>query len=882
VAEPVGAPTVEREAVSKVTGDSAVLEGEVNPRGASTVYHFEYGACATLSTCAASGYGVSVPVPDGLVGGGFEVHALVPVNVQGLVAGTAYHYRVVASNGDGVVDGQEQTFTTQGAGALVLPDGREWELVSPPDKEGSLVEQLGEEVDVQAAAAGGAFTFATDAPTEPQPQGYSGAVQLLSLRGGDGWSARDLTIPHEKATRVPVGDGKEYRVFSTDLSRAIVQPFGDLVGCGSLQPCLSREASEQTAFLADSQQGSGAPCAAGIAGCFEPLVMAGSVPAGVSFGEESECSGVEPQHVICGPEFQGASPDLNHVVLGSSAGLTAGTSGGLYEWSAGEPASAQLAFVSELPAGEGGGPAPGPSLGGFPAENVRGAVSDDGSRVFWSTGSEGGGPLYVRDLAKRETLRVDAGNGVFQAASADGSRVFFTEAGGLFECELVEGAGGVLGCAGGAAQEIGAGVVGAIPGISENGAWVYFVSDAVLAPGAVHGGCSVVPASPPGALCDLYARHDGQTRLVAVLGAADSPDWAGAQPRNLAALAARVSPDGRWFAFMSGRGLTGYDNQDAVTGELDEEVYLYEGESGRLVCASCNPSGARPVGEEAQKTTPINGGIVGSEAWATSSTSLAATVPGWQPYRLKKSVYQPRYLSDRGRLFFDARDPLVPQAVNGSWDVYEYEPEGVPEGVHACSSASVSGGEVFKPARGFVVAGESGEEGAGCVALISSGSSPRESAFLDASENGDDVFFLTAARLSPLDTDEGLDVYDAHVCSGEAPCFPAPVVAAPACETEASCRPAPTPQPAIFGAPASSMFSGPGDLVPALAPVVRVKSAAQVRAEKLAKALKVCRKKHARGKRVVCERQARHAYAARKASVVAGKSGTANSGRRSD
>ena len=49
---------------------------------------------------------------------------------------------------------------------------------------------------------------------------------------------------------------------------------------------------------------------------------------------------------------------------------------------------------------------------------------------------------------------------------------------------------------------------------------------------------------------------------------------------------------------MSDRSLTGYDNVD-VNEEggqhLDEEVYLYDAVTPRLVCASCNPSGARPA-----------------------------------------------------------------------------------------------------------------------------------------------------------------------------------------------------------------------------------------------------------------------------------------------
>ena len=79
-----------------------------------------------------------------------------------------------------------------------------------------------------------------------------------------------------------------------------------------------------------------------------------------------------------------------------------------------------------------------------------------------------------------------------------------------------------------------------------------------------------------------------------------------------------------------------------------------------------------------------------------------------------EELYQSRYLSDSGRLFFNSGDALVPQDVNGTWDVYEYEPEGV----GSCGPAAASGSVVYRPERetasGVV-------EPAGCVGLISSG-----------------------------------------------------------------------------------------------------------------------------------------------------------------
>ena len=200
-------------------------------------------------------------------------------------------------------------------------------------------------------------------------------------------------------------------------------------------------------------------------------------------------------------------------------------------------------------------------------------------------------------------------------------------------------------------------------------------------------------------------------------------------------------------------------------------------------------------------------------------------------------LYQPRFLSDSGRLFFDSNDALVPQDVNGTQDVYEYEPVGV----GGCSAASAT----------------FGERSGGCVGLISSGSSSEESAFLDASETGGDVFFLTSARLASQDYDNALDVYDAHECSVAVACYPPAPVSPPACTTGDACKAAPTPQPSIFGSPSSATFSGAGNVGPGSAPVVGPR--ALTRGQRLARALAVCKKKR-HTQRGVCERGARRRY----------------------
>jgi hypothetical protein len=172
---------------------------------------------------------------------------------------------------------------------------------------------------------------------------------------------------------------------------------------------------------------------------------------------------------------------------------------------------------------------------------------------------------------------------------------------------------------------------------------------------------------------------------------------------------------------------------------------------------------------------------------------------------------QHRQLAGGGRLFFETREALVPADTNGQGDVYEYE-NGEPR-------------------------------------LISSGTSPRESALIGASESGDDVFIATVQQLVPQDTQEGmLAIYDARKGGG----FPAPA-SPPPCATADACRAPVSPQPSIYGAPSSQTFSGVGNLTPA----------SEAKPKRKAKAKKVKKKActHNEHKRARCASRARRAGA---------------------
>jgi hypothetical protein len=829
-------PVIEEksESVFKVTSTGAEFQARINPQGNETTYEFEYGT--------SEAYGTSVPVPAGLLGSG-SAGVTVTAEPQGLLPSTTYHYRVVATASGKSVDGEEGTFTTQAArGEFSLPDGREWEMVSPPDKRGATIYPLTETGVLQAAEDGGAITYLTNAPTESEPTGaYSLQLQVLSRRGAEGWFSRDIVTPHNAATGYIPGLGFEYRFFSSDLSLAIVEPQG----VNTFTP-LSPHATERTPYIRFDSS-----CEAAPATCYEPLVTSTDVRSGTKFG------GV-PERLLGEANFAGATPNLSHVLIDDSgAGLTSmpGDDGGLYEWP--PSAGGQLELVSILPADEGGKPAntstEDPQPGGL--FSGRHEISDDGSRVFWSDHFSPVS-LYLRNVVKGETLRIGAAyRDEFQIANSDGSRVFFiakgeevSQEGTLEVCDLIEVAEKLACKTTALAPE----VQGSLLGASEDGSYVYFVSKAALA-------AKAVPDED-----NLYVDHDNGTtweapQLIATLPGEDKNDWA----TDLSGLTARVAPNGRWLAFMSRKSLTGYDNRDAVSGEPDEEVYLYGAGNGRLVCASCDPTGARPVGRQYGKIGDYGGnGLLGGgdNVWP-ETTWLAANISGWTTYTLEGSgsgqLYQSRYLSDSGRLFFNSGDALVPQDVNGTWDVYEYEPEGV----GSCTPASVSGSVVYRPEREAAPGGV--VEPAGCVGLISSGHSAEQSAFMDASESGDDVFFLTASQLVPQDVDTYPDVYDAHVCSASVPC-PSSAVLPPPCDTGDSCKAALSPQPLLFGPPSSETFSGAGNIAsPEPAPKSR-KPVMPTRTETRARALQRCRKHYKSSRervaRDACERAARKRY----------------------
>jgi hypothetical protein len=95
-------PTAVTNAATNVSRIAATLNGAVNPNGLSTAVVFQYGATTSYGNEAAA-----EPSP---VSGTSVMQ--VTAALTGLSPNTLYHYRIVATNGAGTTNGDDQTLTT--------------------------------------------------------------------------------------------------------------------------------------------------------------------------------------------------------------------------------------------------------------------------------------------------------------------------------------------------------------------------------------------------------------------------------------------------------------------------------------------------------------------------------------------------------------------------------------------------------------------------------------------------------------------------------------------------------------------------------------------------------------------------------------------------
>ncbi len=682
-----------------------------------------------------------------------------------------------------------------------LPDQRAYELVSPPSEgepylpptpnsTGAGATGFTASLPFRVAASGDAVAWVGE-PALSVGTGETGSGEgneWLSTRSPEGWKSSDIT---------PTGSREAaFMSFSSDLGTAIVKSFSYSpltsevpMGCSALYSRASESGTLSVLFSSAGQCGS--PLFAGSSEDGSQIIFQDEA---ALTSDAQEATEVPPGH-----------NEEGHT--GGELGQPCVFGCNLYDLING-----QLRLVNLVE----GNTVPNATFGGYaPQENAlttfSHAISNDGSRVFWTDTQPGPNMEHVYVLENgTSTVPVSgAGAAEYWTATPDGRYAFYTENGELWKFDTSSNTRKAL------AGE-GAGVQGVI-GVNEtgaDGAYLYFVADAVLAGNKNAHGDGATLGEP-----NLYLLHEGTPVFIATLALQDnslkassgggstaekSGDWVA----NVGQHVAQVTPDGRHLVFQSVRSLTGYDNTYQASPE--PEVFVYSAEGGRLACASCDPTGAAPTIEEAPGASKLPDSTVNA------------------------STYARRLISENGgRVFYVSSQALAPQDTNGIPDVYEWEREG--EG--SCAPRT--------PARAD----------AGCVFLLSGGDSLFASYLVESDATGENVFFDHVGRLGQVQAPvDHMLLYDARVDGGF-------LASSQACAGSA-CAVVP-PVPPAYVAPPSVSFSGPGNFPPSTSSGVVVRSL--TRSQRLASALKACKRDKRKSRRQACERQARKRYGAKQA-----------------
>jgi len=408
---PQRAPAIEGQGALAVESNFATVQAKINPLfWKDTSYYVQYATTACIegeaqgweATCVEK----SPAVPAQLGAGAIDVGAkTAKVLLSGLIPATNYRYRFVAqSSGGGPVfgvggtealDGKESTFTTtsppsgpetscsnqafrSGDGAL-LPDCRAYEMVSPVDKNGGDIRPPREFSYIQASADGSRITY-TAVPSfgdQPSNKIYN---QYLASRVG-GWGNHGINAPLGKHL---TDEGIFYPI--TEVAAFAPDLCGEWMVDYNATPLVPPAQPGYVNLYRHNLCGGEA---------FEALTRA------------APPSGAATVTYVTNNSVQGFSADLSQVLVVAEAGLTTDAVEGKTNRQIYDYANGQLHLVSVLPdeSADPGLSSRGAAVGGGVSGGFGGhladAVSEDGSRVFWTSSTtypfpNQEGNLYLR------------------------------------------------------------------------------------------------------------------------------------------------------------------------------------------------------------------------------------------------------------------------------------------------------------------------------------------------------------------------------------------------------------------------------------------------------------------------------------------------------
>lgn len=790
----------------KLEGETAVEVGVSEAKLGAVVNPGGLSAAYRFEYGTTTAYGSNVPFPEGATGAGFTSRS-VWASASGLAPGTTYHYRAVVTGALGEpLVGNDQTFTTQAAAQAACPN-----------------EQFR-----TGFSAGLPDCRAYELVTPPNKQ----SAQPDKNEGGN--SPGELSLAATLENNFAAVNGNRLSFKAKDVRPG--SPSGALFYVATRGPggwseenmfpptnfygykC-PEEALKKITYSEDLSKAIISVPAGGACGV-EPELVSGESRGSQNLFVRDNATGtyqlinVTPEGVApAPPTLVGASPDYGRIFFAEEASLTPGAPTGVnnvYEWRAGH---VQLATVL--------------AAGTAVAGSVAG-TSKDGSRVFFTAA----GGLYAR-VGGAETVQLDAseaggagGGGSFRAASHDGSVVLFTDdASAGLTADTVPGSGTNLyrydvGAPTGQRltdlTPVGHAVAPAVNGLSKDGSIVFFTDDA---------SAGLTADTVPGSATNLYHYDAG---APAGQRLADLTPTAHAEVQG----ALGVSEDGSSVYFKAEGVLTSQPNQHGEAAQGGQpNLYLSRGGASTFIVVLAGAEGA----SAGRLRLSANGGFLAFESIG-KLTAYDNVNPSTGQAAIELYLYdaranslacascnpssQPPTVGGAGAGgtaesgAFEAEGTRAPRYLSENGQLFFDSPEGLlpadTNGSGGCSRGS--GYPACDDVYEFEPPGVgSCSEPAGCLSLISTGTGTSETFFIDASPSGNDVFIREYQKLVPRDNQEGApSLYDVRV-DGGLPESAAP----PPCDTADACRTAPAPQPSSFGAPASQTFSGAGNLIAA-------------------------------------------------------------------
>jgi hypothetical protein len=858
--------------VSNLSKESVDLNVQVNPGGIPLKScAFEYGTAAGV-------YPYNVQCSPELLKQIGEGKAPVPISQhidEHIAPNETYHWRVVATSEAGTTTGVDHTFIYDEKTPTTLPDGRAYEMVTPPLKNGAL---LGNVLLQKAPAISddGSHVILTAV------QCFDGSLSCvvadrkgigapyLFSRTATGWTTTPLAPPatqFKANTWYLSNPDTQISLFSMPTAPFDEDGFygggpeGVFTDIGPLSPPAEGPIAPER-FINDVQD------VAGTADLSHLVFWAGP------FWPDSKTPQASPDRADSLFQYPNAAAPDEPALVGVSGGLGStelvSECGTRYATeAAAESADGRIVYFTAEGCNAGG---TGANEGiPIPVEELFARVDGGEPKAHTVAISEPDAPQVHDERNEECTDECEANTASptppatnpnwrpskFGGTSSDGSKTFFeseqqltneaTQGSNnlyLYDMKAPEGHRWVDVSAGeGGIPAAGGPRVQGELAYSSDGSHVYFVAQGVLttAPSAdaqghgPHGEPVRSGAVAQSGAENLYAfdTETRQTSFIATMSPSDASDW------QLPGSPANVSPGGRFLVFPSKAALT----TDVTRTDGAEQIYRYDAQTGRLQRISIGERGYDDDGNAGAGDASIVRGVDGEIRLGEPRLDPTMSNDGSRVFFMDPVALTPRALNDVviGTERINGRPGLFPGYAQ---NIYEWEQPGV----GGCSAKEASGC-TFLLSDGHDTGVLGGAEA--CFPDIST------TCLLGTDESGANVFFTTADELVKADTDTQLDVYDARVCEPEHgnPCIAEPPEALPPCLGETCHGIPPERSPAAAGP--TETFNGALNPTPTVAVV---KPKALTRAQKLAAALKQCRKEKSKSKRVKCEKAARKSF----------------------